>query len=431
MKTKHIAVLGGGYAGMAAAVELADAGLRVMVFEAGPVLGGRARRVSIDDREIDNGQHLLIGAYSELLGLMRRVGVDPDAAFLRTPLDLAVVPGFRLRAPRLPAPLHLAAALIGAQGLSWPERWALIRAMRAAEGARWRLEPDLPVADWLNAQRQPERLVDAFWRPLTVAALNTPLETASTQVLFNVLRDSLGGSRPASDLLFPKLDFSALFPDAAAAYVAARGGEVRLGTSAKQIERDGDGWRVNGEAFDGVICALPPHRAGMVLDGVDAALVTRLAAWDYQPIVTVYLQYPASVTLSQPMLGIAAGISQWIFDRGRTHDQPGLIAVVLSARGAHSAWTQAQLVAEVVTELDAHFGWGEPGWRRVIAEKRATFAATPGLWRPANATGEPTLWLAGDYTAGDYPATLEGAIRSGQTASRGIIAAFTKAETTT
>ncbi|AOY01814.1 hydroxysqualene dehydroxylase HpnE [Jeongeupia sp. USM3] len=425
----QIAILGGGYAGMAAAVGLADAGMRVTVFEAGPVLGGRARRISVDGREIDNGQHLLIGAYSELLALMRRVGVDPDAAFLRTPLDLAVVPGFRLRAPRLPAPLHLAAGLIGAKGLRWRERWALIRAVRAAEGARWRLDADLPVAAWLDAQRQPARLVEAFWRPLTVAALNTPLESASAQVLFNVLRDSLGGSRPASDLLFPKLDFSALFPDAAAAYVAARGGEVRLSTSVRQLARAGDGWRVNDEAFDGVVCALPPHRAGMALDGIDAALVARLNAWDYQPIVTVYLQYPASVALPQPMVGIAAGIGQWIFDRGQTHDQPGLIAVVLSARGAHSAWTQAQLAAEVVTELDTHFGWGEPGWRRVIAEKRATFAATPGLWRPDNATAEPTLWLAGDYTAGDYPATLEGAIRSGRAASRGIIAAFSAGTT--
>ncbi|WP_432721569.1 hydroxysqualene dehydroxylase HpnE [Jeongeupia wiesaeckerbachi] len=429
MKNKQIAILGGGYAGMAAAVELADAGAQVTVFEAGPVLGGRARRISIDGREIDNGQHLLIGAYSELLGLMRRVGVDPDAAFLRTPLDLAVVPGFRLRAPKLPAPLHLAAALVGAQGLSWRERWALIRAMRAAEGARWRLAADLPVADWLKAQRQPERLVEAFWRPLTVAALNTPLETASTQVLFNVLRDSLGGPRAASDLLFPKLDFSALFPDAAAEYIAARAGEVRLGTSVRALVRVGEGWLVNDEAFDGVVCALPPHRAGMALAEVDAALVAALAAWDYQPIVTVYLQYPASVALSQPMVGIAAGISQWIFDRGQTHDQPGLIAVVLSARGAHSAWSQVQLIDEVVAELDSAFGWGEPGWRRVIAEKRATFAATPGLWRPANATADPTLWLAGDYTAGDYPATLEGAIRSGQAASRGIIAAFSAGTT--
>ncbi|WP_200916945.1 hydroxysqualene dehydroxylase HpnE [Jeongeupia sp. HS-3] len=422
----HIAVLGGGYAGMAAAVELADAGARVTVFEAGPVLGGRARRVSIDGREIDNGQHLLIGAYSELLGLMRRVGVDPDFAFVRTPLDLAVEPGFRLRAPKLPAPLHLAVALLAARGLSWRERWALIRAMRSAETSRWRLVDDLPVADWLAAQGQPVRLVEAFWRPLTVAALNTPLETASTQVLFNVLRDSLAGSRSASDLLFPRIDFSALFPDAAARHVAASGGEVRLNAAVKLLVRDGDGWLVNGEHFDGVVCALPPHRAGMALGSVDACapLVAQLAAWDYQPIVTVYLQYPASVTLPQPMVGLAAGVSQWIFDRGQTHDQPGLIAVVLSARGAHSDLSQAQLISAVVAELDTVFAWGEPGWRRVIAEKRATFAATPGLWRPANTTAEPSLWLAGDYTAGDYPATLEGAIRSGQTASRGIIAAF-------
>ncbi|WP_375591866.1 hydroxysqualene dehydroxylase HpnE [Chitiniphilus eburneus] len=426
---KRVAVLGGGYAGMAAAVTLADAGLRVTVLEAGKVLGGRARKVSLDGRELDNGQHLVIGGYRDLLAMMRRVGVDPDIAYLRTPLDLAVRPDFHLHCPDWPAPWHLAAALATVRGLALRERWALTRAVLAARWSGWRLKTDCAVSAWLQMQRQSVPLIERFWRPLTVAALNTPLELASTQVLFNVLRDSLGGSRDASDLLFPRVDFSALFPDAAAAHVVRHGGEIRLGSTVKQLTRRGDGWRINDDttAFDGVVCALPPHRLGMALHrtladelGVDVAA---LEAWDYQPIVTLYLEYHRA-SLPQPMVGLSGGLVQWVFDHAHTHDVPNRIAVVLSARGAHSELEREALERAVVLELDRAFGWGQPDWCRLIAEKRATFACAPGLTRPANATVAATLWLAGDFTAGDYPATLEGAVQSGQKAARGIIAAL-------
>ncbi|GAA5787370.1 hydroxysqualene dehydroxylase HpnE [Chitiniphilus shinanonensis] len=426
---KRVAILGGGYAGMAAAVELVDAGLRVAVLEAGKVLGGRARKVPLDGRALDNGQHLVIGGYRDLLAMMQRVGVDPDTAYLRTPLDLAVQPDFHLRCPAWPAPWHLAAGLARVKGLSWGERWALIRAVLGAQRARWVLPTDCSVAAWLHLERQPTRLIDCFWRPLTVAALNTPLELASAQVLFNVLRDSLGGARDASDLLFPKVDFSALFPEAAAAYVERHGGSIWLGQTVKQLARTGERWRVNDDAtaFDGVVCALPPHRLGMALHrdlaeelGVDVAA---LESWDYQPIVTLYLEYHRAA-LPQPMVGLSGGLVQWVFDHGHTHDVSNRIAVVLSARGAHSELPREALERAVAIELDRAFGWGQPDWCRLIAEKRATFACVPGLSRPANATRAPTLWLAGDYTAGDYPATLEGAVQSGRKAARGIIAAL-------
>ncbi|WP_255991238.1 hydroxysqualene dehydroxylase HpnE [Chitinolyticbacter albus] len=419
----HLAVLGGGYAGMAAAVEATRLGARVTVLEAGRVLGGRARRVELDGRLLDNGQHLLIGGYGELLALMRRVGVDPDTAFLRTPLDLAVRPGFHMRCPAWPAPWHLAAALLTARGLSLAERWALTRAVSSAQRGGWRCDPDLSVADWLMRAGQPAALIARFWQPLTVAALNTPLEQASTQVLFNVLRDSLGGASTDSDFLFPRIDFSALLPDAAASWLAKNGGAVELGLTVKTLRRDVTGWQVNDEArrFDGVICALPPHRLTMALAGVAPELAAAVAAWDFQPIVTLYLEYPRAA-LPQPMVGLSGGLVQWVFDHAYTHDAPNRIAVVLSAEGAHSQLPRTELEAAIVAELDAAFGWGVPAWLRSIAEKRATFACVPGLARPDNATHDATLWLAGDYTAGDYPATLEGAVQSGLRAARGIMA---------
>lgn len=431
-QTKRVAILGGGYAGMAAATELAAAGVSVTVFEAGRVLGGRARRVMLDGRELDNGQHLVIGAYSELLRIMRRVGLDPESQFLRRPLEWVVEPGFRLRCPRLPAPLHLAAGLLFAIGIGMNERFCLIRALHHAENNGWRLAMDCTATQWLQEMRQPPRLVSRFWQPLIVAALNTPPEKASAQVLLNVLRDSLGGARDASDLLFPKVDFSALFPDAAARFVESRGGTVRLGAMVKHLQQIDNGWLVNGEenGFDAVVCALPPHRAGMALADLPALteVAARLSSWEYQPIVTVYLQYDPQIRLPRPMTGLEDSIAQWVFDRSDTHRQPGMIAVVISAEGSHQQLGRDALQDAVEDELHVRLGLpAKAQWRAMVAEKLATYACVPGMLRPPNRTALPGLYLAGDYTAGspnDYPATLEGAVRSGLAAAREILETF-------
>lgn len=455
MNSKHkVAIIGGGYAGMAAAVELAAAGVAVTVFEAGKVLGGRARRVeraslsahntTNKPAPLDNGQHLVIGAYSELLRLMRECGVDLDAAFLRQPMRLQTVgqngePDFLLECPRLPAPLHLAVGLFRAKGLNWGERWALIRAIQVAKWRNWRLKTDVTVAEWLKAQRQPDTLISRFWTPLTLAALNTPLELASAQVLLNVLRDSLGGRRAASDLMLPKVDFTDLFPAPAADYVKNQGGYIQLGQRVKSIQGNTGGWCVDGgeQRFDAVIIATAPHQAAKLLADSNQAreLAQQLAAWPYQPIVTVYLQYEAEVKLSQPMLGLADAYSQWIFDRGATHGCAGLIAVVISAQGLHSGLSHDELALAVQEELHQRLGLPDLVLQQqVITEKRATFACTPDLQRPDNRTATKGIYLAGDYTAGlasmgkkyrgEFPATLEGAVRSGIKAAKAVLADF-------
>jgi monoamine oxidase len=134
----------------------------------------------------------------------------------------------------------------------------------------------------------------------------------------------------------------------------------------------------------------------------------------YQPIYTVYLQYPAHVRLPHAMLGLHQRISQWLFDKGQIASQHGLIAAVISAAGMHQHLSQDELAQRVIAELHEVFGIADrPDWFKVIAEKRATFASSPGLLRPPQRTALPRLLLAGDYTAGDYPATLEGAVQSG------------------
>jgi squalene-associated FAD-dependent desaturase len=417
------AILGAGYAGMAAAVELAARDIPVTVFEAAPTLGGRARRVTVNDSALDNGLHILIGAYSETLRLIEQVA-PRRGHFLRLPLDLQVHQRFHLRAPMLPAPLHVAWALLTAKGLALADKRAAARFMNDMKARRYCLGQDCTVAALLDRHTQPLVLIEYLWKPLCIAALNTPVERASAQVFLNVLRDSLGAGRAASDLLLARMDLTALFPKPAADFVRARGGRVEAGATVDEVTQDGGGFslRVQGHArrFDRVICAVAPHRAAALFDGMPALATAKaqVDALQYEPIHSVWLQFEGPVRLPSPMIGLADSPAQWLFDREAICGQRGLIGAVISASEDHVGEAQETLAQRVVADLAKHFGPLPPlQWQRVIAEKRATFSCTPGLARPATVTDCPGFYLAGDYVAGDYPATIEGAVRSGVAAA--------------
>lgn len=424
---KHVAVIGGGYAGMAAAVTLTEQQVPVTVYEAGAILGGRARRVEINDVALDNGLHILIGAYRETLRLIAQVHPSPTSALMRMPLDWYIHQGLHLRAPRLPAPWHLLAALLAAKGAVWGERWAAIRMMRALRGANFQLPGDTTVSTLLTAHAQGPILTQHLWNPLCVSALNTPPDKASAQLFLNVLRDGLNTDRAGSDLLISRVDLSALLPQPAADYVRAGGGTVLTGCRVNAVAPSKDGFQITASGttriFSHVICALPPHQVPAFLDGINALTETieTIRALEYQPITSVYLQFEGRMRLPAPMTGISSGVAQWIFDRETICGQHGLIGVVISAEGPHQDLTHEVLGARVVEELATHFGPLPPlKWQRVISEKRATFSATPGLRRPAQKTPLANFYLAGDYTAGDYPATLEAAVRSGIACARWV-----------
>ena len=433
----NVAVIGGGYAGMAAAVTLAAQGVPVTVFEAARILGGRARRVEHRDVALDNGLHILIGAYRETLRLMRQVGADPDRLFRRLPLTWQIHERFFLKAARLPAPLHLLAGLAAARGVSLAERLAAARFMMRMRRRNYALERDTTVDALLAGHSQGDRMTRLLWRPLCVSALNTPAALAAAQVFLNVLRDGPGADRAASDLLLPRVDLSRLFPEPAAAYVRARGGAVHTGQRVTAIDpMDGTGGAGNrgfkvhsaegAQDFSHVVCALGPYHAGAFFIGISALAeaaeaVDRMA---YQPIYSVYLAYPPAVRLPAPMLGFDSTLLQWAFDRGALGGQHGLIGAVISAAGPHQEQPQDELGRLVHQELQQQLGGlPEPLWCRVIAEKRATFACTPGLRRPEPRTPLRNFYLAGDYTASEHPATIETAVRSGVGAARMILGA--------
>jgi squalene-associated FAD-dependent desaturase len=423
-----VAIIGGGYAGMAAAVALAEHGLAVSVFEAAQQLGGRARRVDWNGVALDNGLHILIGAYRETLRLVALVNPDADNALRRLPLDWHIHRRFRLRAAPLPAPWHLALGLLAAHGAGFGERMAAAAFMRALRSSGFRLGQDTTVSELLRRHRQGAEITRHLWHPLCIAALNTPPDIASAQVFLNVLRDSLNTTRADSEILLARSDLSALFPAPAADFVRARKGQVLTAHTVDAITAHDGGFMVQARGqsshFTHVVCALSPHRLATVssrLPELDAA-TAMVEQFRYQPIYTVYLQYPRETALPDVMLGMTGGLVQWVFDRGALCGQAGLVAAVISAEGPHQDMTQDELAQRVHAELQQQFGMRpDPVWQRVIAEKRATFACVAGLRRPAQRTPLKNFYLAGDYTGNEYPATLEAAVRSGVACAHHIL----------
>lgn len=416
-----LAVVGGGWAGLAAAVRTTEAGHAVTLFEMAAHWGGRAREVAVDGRALDNGQHILIGAYQRTLALMLTVGADTDALLLRRPLELRYPDGRGLQVPPGPAWLGFARAVAGCQGWTTRERLALMAAATGWALAGFRCAPQLTVAQL--CRRLPSAVQELLVDPLCVAALNTPAREASATVFLRVLRDALFGGRGAADLLLPRCSLGALLPGPAAHWLHAAGADLRLGSRVQRLEPAASGgWRVDGERFDAVVLACSAAEAARLATDAAPAWARQAAGLRYEPIVTVYLQCPGA-RLPTPMTALVesdTAPAQFAFDHGALGATPGLFAFVIS--GARR-WVDGGLDATgaaVLQQAGSAFATGTwptpPVLLRVLAEKRATFRCAPGLLRPP-AQVAPRLVAAGDYVDGPYPATLEGAVRSGEVAA--------------
>ena len=412
----NAAIVGAGWAGMAAAVLATEAGHQVTVFEAARTLGGRARGLAAalpDGRTVvlDNGQHILIGAYTETLALMEKVGVRAQDALLRLPLTLQFPDGDGIALPNWPSPLDALAGILQGRGWTWQDKWSLLRSATGWQLRGFRCDAQTTVAA-LCAGLTPtvrQTLID----PLCVSALNTPADQASGAVFLRVLKDSLFAGSGSSNLLLPRIDLGAMFPQAAADWLQQRGGSLYTGTRVHTLQRAPHGWRVNDEAFDTVIWATASAHAAPVLaalssDADVAAWLATTEALHYEAITTVYT-WTDNVRLRQPMLALrntATAPAQFVFDRSQLDGPAGLLAWVVSA----SVGERAQLEAQVLQQARDQLGL-ELQVLQTVVEKRATFACTPALQRPGSRITHGLL-ACGDYVDGPYPATLEGAVRS-------------------
>ena len=431
-----IAIVGAGWAGLAAAVTAVKAGHDAIVFEAAPAIGGRARALNgtlPDGRAVilDNGQHILIGAYTHTLQLMRDVGLNPDTLMLRQALSMPFVDGLGLQTPdwaaHWPAPLDALVAICTARGWTLQDRGSLLRAATGWQLRRFRCAPLVSVMR-LCAGITP-RVQQELIEPLCVSALNTPAAQASGQVFLRVLQDALFGIRGGSNLLLPTTDLSALFPNAAVqALVRSGHGALRTACRVETLRWQAPHWWINHEAFDAVIWATSASNSAVVLmDSAGAApdsIANAMRDWSaatadlrFEAIATVYA-YAPQARLPRPMLALRctpAFPAQFVFDRGQLGGPSGLLAFVVSASQGSREEIQAQVLGQAAQQLQ-RLNLGPLQVLQTVVEKRATFACTPGLQRPPQLIA-PGLLAAGDYVQGPYPATLEGAVRSGISAA--------------
>lgn len=446
---KHIAVIGAGWAGLAAALGLKDLGARVTVFEAAPVPGGRARGVDdVNMGRIDNGQHLMLGAYSETLRLIERLHPEQtlERRVLRRPLHLESADGmFELHAPAsLPAPVNTLWALLTAKGLTLKtDRMGALFMMMRCRLSGWRALPNETVADLLKRYKQSAQLHHRLWTPLCLAALNTPIEQACAQLFLNILRDSLDKKRQDSDLLIPRLDLTELWPAAAASHL-----DMRYRHIVRSLSIEPNHVEIDSERFDACVLATPPYAAARLLFNDLASgdpqraqqqqlgqdLHTQLNCFKYRAIATLTLELESAWRLPQPMMMLDEDHSknefgQWVFNRP---DQAHQLTVVISDAAdflKHDRQTFVQAIASQIRHQSMQHPKSQtlmPGIKhhRLIVEKRATFDAVPGLVRPANQSPWPRLTLAGDWTDTGYPSVLEGAVRSGQAAALQLMHQF-------
>ncbi len=416
--TKRLAVIGAGWAGLAAAIGAVQRGYQVSVFEMADHPGGRARSMAHDIGWRDNGQHLLIGAYTTCLALMQTVGVEPQDVLLRQRLQLVDPQGRGLNFPGGPVAWAFACAVLGHPRWSWVDKMTLLawsgrQAMRGFACDETETVAQLCGKWSLSLRRE---LID----PLCIAALNTPPEHASARVFLRVLADSFFGPPGSLDLLIPRRPLSALFPQPAVEWLQGQGATLHWRHRVRELGAPGPGsphWCVEGQAFDQVVLACPAWEAARLALPHAPAWSHAAQAQEFDPIATVIVDAPGT-RLSAPMVCLSTGPAQFVFDHGQLGGPPGRLALVISdaapaLQAGLPALAQAAL-QQAQEQLCPAAAQSSARVVSVLAEKRATFRARVGRAVPS-AQVAPGLWAVGDYLFAPYPSTLEAAVRSAQT----------------
>jgi squalene-associated FAD-dependent desaturase len=451
-------VIGAGWAGLAAAVELTRAGIQTTLLDAAPQPGGRARQAPIrlagKSLLFDNGQHLLIGAYRESLRLAQTLHLETRKSsqkarlFERHRLSLRAADGLAMDTWPLPAPLNLLAGLICARKISIAERAMIASLMLRLSLARWKVDTEETVSAMLRRLGQSAPLCERFWNPLVIGSMNTMPEDACANTFARVLADSLGSRAQDSDFVLPSGTLGDFIPGPANEWLRAQGARVKLRTPVRELSHQGDLWcaHTDGEPIlaKRLVLAVPAYQAARLLEPhtvsnqLPDSLIQALKRFEYDSIATAYLAWPAQEITTLPrwlMLTEEPGApGQWLFDRGE-HQGLRIAAVVVSACSRHKDLSTQALGAAIGTQISRQLDVKLPMDVKVLIDKRATLRCTvsrprigadaviSSMKNSGNAPATPwaSIVLAGDYAYPDYPATLEAAVRSGNNAAALLI----------
>lgn len=436
-----VLVLGGGLAGLSAAVRLAEAGRKVTVVEATRAPGGRARSFpdAATGRELDNGQHLVMGCYRETLAFLRTID-STDGIYFQKDLSVRMVkPGgqrLSLDCPPLPAPMHLAVGLLTMRGLGVLDKIAAMRAGLVLRGEVQRPDDNETCDSWLRRLGQTQTLRNAFWDPMIWGTLNDDPLVSSAAMFTAVLERAFLSTRDASRLGVPKVPLSRLYVDQSLAYLRARGCEVRLGEPARAL--DVTGTQITGITLksgetlraDAVVSAVPPHAFLDLLPGNWPAhpVYQDIARLRTSPIVNLWFTTDRA-PFSEPFIGLVGGPLHWMFNRSQIEGSVGgevLLNCTISGARACIDDPPEALQDLLRAELERYFPGRVPAIRqfRAIKEKRATISHAAGTYhcRPETLGPIRGLYMAGDWTRTGLPATIESAVQSGHDAARTVLA---------
>jgi squalene-associated FAD-dependent desaturase len=431
----HVIILGGGLAGLAAATALAGRGFAVTLLEARNRLGGRASSF-VDagtGQIVDVCQHVSMGCCTNFAHFARTVGVSyllrpqPDLFFMTPDRQVS-----RIHADTLPAPLHLARSFLMAHFLRPDEKvrvaWALAR-LGAADA-----QHDEPFLDWLGRHRQTRRTVSRFWGVVLTSALNEVPERVGLRYARKVFVDGFLGHRRGFEVELPRVPLARLYGEELTRWLDRHGVRVHAGTAARRVVvendcvrgvelRDGTTlsarWYVAAVPFDRLLDLLP---RGLVESESYFGNLRRL---ETSPITSVHLWYDRPIT-RLPHVVLIDCVGQWLFRRGQVAPAEHYVQVVVSAARQFRGLDGETVRRRIVTELAELFPAARPAnlrRARVVTEHAATFSAVPGVdrWRPGQGSPLSNLLVAGDWTATGWPATMEGAVRSGYLAAEALL----------
>ena len=433
--SRRAVIIGGGFAGLTAAVRLAERGWEVLVLERRNHLGGRAYSF-IDSKTgdiVDNGQHLFMGCYHHTIDFLKTIGTLDRLSFQDRPhVDFLDRDGFAsFDCPPLPAPLHVLAGLFRMKGLGFGDKLRALN-LRRAITSNGRFSPDsLTVDQWLGELGQSERIKTRFWNPMVIATLNQSPDIASARMLQVVLKEAFGGGVKNSSIGISRVGLSDLYTGGASDFIKSKGGDVQTGAVVQRLIIEGglvkavelkDGERIQADCF---ISAVPPSALVAILPReLKEKEFATLAALDSSPIVSINLWFDRPI-IDREFVGLLGTRCQWIFNKDAiiaSEQRFNHIAVIISAARDYVEWTRSDLVEMAVSELHELLPESRSATvlhSAIVKEREATLSHTvqSDRLRPSPRTSIPNLILAGDWTDTGLPATIESAVMSGDVAA--------------